>query len=511
MKKYALLSVTDKTGILDLAKGLLDHGYSLLSTGGTSALLKSKGLSVLDVSEFTGFSEVLEGRVKTLHPKVHSGILFDRKKHELEAKSLEIEAIDMVVVNLYDFANEAKNKKLGLEEAIEFIDIGGPTMLRGAAKNWQYVLPVMEPSDYGRVLEFAKQGDFPKGFRLELARKVFATTSRYDAMIAQYFKASEPGDSLPVSLSLVSSLRYGENPKQKAALYKPSWAEQEGFCDIEILQGKELSYNNYLDLDAASAVIREFPKEMALTIIKHNNPCGTAIAGPGDSLADVYRKALSGDPRSAFGGILAANRDITEEAAREMSSLFLECILAPSFSAEAKEIFSQKKNLRLIAAKWLLARSKPELTFKSIQGAVLVQDQDFVNEEGWKVATKRHPTPEESADLAFAWKVSAHVKSNAIVFAKNGLTLTVGAGQMSRIDSATFAGDKALAEGKALRGAVMASDAFFPFRDTVDLAAKYGISAIIQPGGSMRDQDSIDACNEAQIAMVFTGERHFKH
>jgi len=511
MKKYALISVTDKTGIVDLAKGLIQNGFTIISTGGTSRLLREHEVPITDIADFTGFSEILDGRVKTLHPKVHSGILFDRQKHALEAATLKTEPIDLVVVNLYDFAKEAKLKKLGLEEAIEFIDVGGPTMLRGAAKNWQYVLPVIDPLDYADVLNFATTGYFPAEFRKKLARKVFATTSQYDAMIAHYFLASEPGGQLPVSLTLSSPLRYGENPKQKAALYKTSWAHQDGFCEIEILQGKELSYNNYLDLDAAVGLIREFADEMALTIVKHNNPCGTAINSPGDTLVDVYRKALSGDPRSAFGGIVATNTEISEDVASEMSSLFLECIIAPSYSEDAKRIFSQKKNLRLISAPWLKTKPEPELTLKSIRGAVLVQDQDVVSEVTWLIPTIEKPTSEQTRDLKFAWKVSAHVKSNAIVFAKNGVTLTVGAGQMSRIDSATFAAEKALAEDKPLRGSVMASDAFFPFRDTVDLAAKFGISAIIQPGGSMRDQESIDACNETKIAMAFTGERHFKH
>ncbi len=511
MKKYALISVTDKTGIVEFAMGLIQNGFSIISTGGTSRLLREHQVPIVDISDFTGFSEILDGRVKTLHPKVHSGILFDRKKHAKEADSLKTEAIDLVVVNLYDFANEAKRKELGLEEAIEFIDIGGPTMLRGAAKNWQYVLPVIDPQDYEEVLNLSKTGKFPSEFRMKLARKVFATTSQYDAMIANYFQISEPGEQLPVSLSVSSHLRYGENPKQKAALYKPSWAHLDSFCEVDILQGKELSYNNYLDLDAAAALIREFPEDMALTIVKHNNPCGTAINQPGDTLVDVYRKALSGDPRSAFGGIVATNTEISEEVAQEMNSLFLECIIAPSFSEGAKRIFSQKKNLRLVRASWLKTKPLPELTLKSIRGAILVQDQDVVSDAQWLVPTNEKPTPEQARDLKFAWKVSAHVKSNAIVFAKDGVTLTVGAGQMSRIDSATFAAEKALAENKPIRGAVMASDAFFPFRDTVDLAAKFGISAIIQPGGSLRDQESIDACNESQIAMALTGERHFKH
>lgn len=511
MKKYALISVTDKTGIVEFAKGLIQNGFSIISTGGTSRLLRDHQVPLADISDFTGFSEILDGRVKTLHPKVHSGILFDRKKHAQEADALKTEAIDLVVVNLYDFANEAKRKELGLEEAIEFIDIGGPTMLRGAAKNWQYVLPVIDPLDYVDVLNLCSTGGFPAEFRMKLARKVFATTSQYDAMIANYFQISEPGEQLPICLTLSSNLRYGENPKQKAALYKPSWAHLDGFCEVEILQGKELSYNNYLDLDAAAALIREFPDDMALTIVKHNNPCGTAINKPGDTLVDVYRKALSGDPRSAFGGIVATNTEVSEEAALEMSSLFLECIIAPSYSEGAKRIFSQKKNLRLVSAAWLKTKPQPELTLKSIRGAVLVQDQDVVSEDKWLLPTNEKPTPEQTKDLKFAWKVSAHVKSNAIVFAKDGATLTVGAGQMSRIDSATFAAEKALAENKPIRGSVMASDAFFPFRDTVDLAAKFGISAIIQPGGSLRDQESIDACNESQIAMALTGERHFKH
>jgi phosphoribosylaminoimidazolecarboxamide formyltransferase/IMP cyclohydrolase len=510
MKKYALLSVTNKTGIVDFARALMERGYTLLSTGGTASLLKEHRILTIEVSEFTGFAEILEGRVKTLNPKIHSGILFDREKHRKEAELLKIDAIDVVVVNLYNFA-EAKEKKLPLEHAIEFIDIGGPTMLRAAAKNWKYVLPVIDPHDYPSIIsEWSSQG-ISEQTRKKLAFKVFHSISKYDSMIAEYFESQEPRETVNLSLNLVSNLRYGENPKQKASIYRLAHQSKEGFCNIDILQGKELSYNNFLDLEAASSIVREFPDRPAITIVKHNNPCGTAIQVANESLSEIYLKSLSGDPKSAFGGIVATNAEIDETVAMKMAELFLECIIAPSFTAGALKVFSAKKNLRLISASWITTPNKPGLNYRSIHGAFLIQDEDSISPSGWTVKTKSQPNDEEMRDLEFAWKVSAHVKSNAIVYAKNSTTLTIGAGQMSRIDAANFAAEKALIEGKVLKGSVMASDAFFPFRDTVDLAAKYGIRCIIQPGGSLKDQDSIDACNEAGIAMVFTGERHFKH
>lgn len=524
MKKYALLSVTNKIGIVDFAKGLTSLGYSLLSTGGTSTVLKENHIMTEDVSDYTDYPEVFSGRVKTLHPKIHGAILHDRNKQADEAKRLGVERIDLVVVNLYNFKDEAQKKHLGLVDAIEYIDIGGPTMLRAAAKNWQHVLSVIDPLDYGNILHALRSGPVPNEFRQYLARKVFATISAYDAMIASYFAPPEPSQQLPLGADLVTGLRYGENPKQKAALYKLVSAPRDGFCDIEILQGKELSYNNYLDLDAAAAIIREFHGIKAVTIVKHNNPCGTAIEQRhpnelvkshqqkySESLKSIYERALSGDPRSAFGGIVATNAEIDDEAASAMAELFLECIIAPSYSEGAKVIFSKKKNLRIIAAPWITHHALPQISLRTIQGALLVQDQDSVGMSAWSNKTANTPTEAQMTDLEFAWKVCAHVKSNAIVYVKNGTTLTVGAGQMSRIDAATFAAEKARAENKDLDGAVMASDAFFPFRDSVDLAASYGIKGIVQPGGSLRDQESIDACNEHGIAMVFTGERHFKH
>lgn len=511
MKKYALLSVTNKVGIVEFAHALTDNGYTLLSTGGTASLLKKHDIPTVEVSEFTGFAEILDGRVKTLNPKIHSGILFDREKHQKEASNLRIDAIDVVAVNLYDFASDAKAKNLPLEEAIESIDIGGPTMLRAAAKNWKYVLPVIDPSDYSSIISEWASGGVSEKTRKKLAWKVFRTISEYDSMIADYFEPPMLHENINLQLNLVSTLRYGENPKQKASIYKRKGDKNEGLCSIELLQGKELSYNNFLDLEAASAIIREFTEKPAITIVKHNNPCGTALQTKNESMEQLYLNALSGDPKSAFGGIVAANFGIDEAVALKMTELFLECIIAPSFSSGALKVFGGKKNLRVISAPWITTTKKTGLNYRSIKGAFLVQDEDSIDLSMWTIKTKSKPTDQEMKDLEFAWKVSAHVKSNAIVYAKNACTLTIGAGQMSRIDAATFAAEKALQEGKTLQGAVMASDAFFPFRDTVDLAAKYGIRCIIQPGGSLKDQDSIDACDEAGIAMVFTGERHFKH
>jgi phosphoribosylaminoimidazolecarboxamide formyltransferase/IMP cyclohydrolase len=526
----ALISVTDKTGIVDFARGLMAHGYKILSTGGSAKLLSDNGVAVTEVADFTQSPEILSGRVKTLHPKVHGGILFDRSnpQHQTEMQSLGFSSIDMVVVNLYQFEKNAKAQNLSLEKAIEFIDIGGPTMLRAAAKNYRFCLPVIDPTDYPRILSELKGSSITLQTRTALAAKVFATISDYDAMIAGYFKSKltaenrqEP-DALPARVSLALeealSLRYGENPHQKAGFYKfgAGGFDRGGLTHAEVLQGKELSYNNLLDIDGAAALVRDFPHASCIAIIKHTNPCGIAI-GYDEPLLSVYEKALAGDPKSAFGGIIATNEVIDAATAKTMSQTFYECIAAPGFTPEAREIFGSKKNLRLLVLP-MLDRSSAQndgerYVMRSICGGVLVQSYDSAlpQAEECKSVTKRMPDDADLKDMLFAMTVAKHVKSNAIVFAKNLRTLTIGAGQMSRIDAATFAATKACEEGKDLKGAVMASDAFFPFRDNVDLAAKHGIKAIIQPGGSMRDQESIDACDEHNIAMVFTGKRHFKH
>ncbi len=520
-KSLALLSVTDKTGLAAFGKGLEQLGLTLLSTGGTAKLLRENGVAVSDVAEYTGSPEILDGRVKTLHPKVHGGILFDRSNpdHASQTSRAGIAAIDIVVVNLYRFKEEAVAKRLSAEEAIEHIDIGGPTMIRAAAKNWQYVLPVIDPSDYPAVLEALRQGGPTRAFRKQLAAKAFAAVSEYDRMIAE-FLGEEAGDfaAFPsdweLRLRKVQDLRYGENPHQKAALYAPS-AAGEGFASLEILSGKELSYNNILDLDAATALAAEFDAP-AVAIIKHTNPCGCATGNEGD-LGAIFKRALACDPKSAFGGIVALNRKVDKAAAEAITSIFTECVAAPDFSDDALAVLKQKPNLRVLKASYArrsqVAAAPAALTVRSVQGAFLVQDLDSgsFNAEAWKAVTRKVPSAGELADLRFAMMVAKHVKSNAIVFAKDGATVGIGAGQMSRIDSANIAVAKAKDEGREIRGSVMASDAFFPFRDTVDFAAKQGVTAVVQPGGSKRDQDSVDAANEQGVAMVLTGERHFRH
>ena len=511
MSKYALLSVTDKKGIGEFGKDLEQLGYTILSTGGTAKELRGAGVNVMDVSSYTGSNEILNGRVKTLHPKVHGAILYDRENqdHVDQIKQLEIGTISVVVVNLYKFAENAVKADLSLEQAIEHIDIGGPCMLRASAKNWEHVISVCDPLDYSWVIEKLQTDSINKEDRLKLAKKTFELTSNYDLMISNYMGSSEQPK---LELEKKADLRYGENPHQKASFYSFK-GKNEGFSDVEIIQGKELSYNNFIDLDGACGLIREFHNEKAVTIIKHTNPCGTAIALENDKLLDVWQKALSGDPKSAFGGIVATNQKIDKETAEAMSAIFLECIAAPGFTTEALEVFAKKKNLRVLRASWLTTAPESEPYYRSIQGGILLQNRDpeVKKTDAWKCVTQKRPTTQEENDLVFAFKVASHVKSNTIVYARNCQTITVGAGQMSRIDAAEFAAEKAKEEGKTLDGAVLASDAFFPFKDCVELAAKYGISSIIQPGGSIRDQESIDACNSHNISMLFTGERHFRH
>ena len=529
--KIALVSVTDKTGIVEFAAGLVRLGYTIISTGGSAAALRENGIPLMEVGEYTQSPEILTGRVKTLHPKIHGGILYDRAnpQHVAEAAAMGIQPIDLVVVNLYQFEKNAMNRQLHLAKAIEFIDVGGPTMLRAAAKNYRFCLPVIDPTDYPLLLNELKEGDLPLQRRVELARKVFAATAKYDGLIASYFNqqgessaadASRTEDELPREMTLqlreISPLRYGENPHQSAKFYRiASDRPAAGLAEARVLQGKELSYNNILDLDGATALVTDFAASSCVAIIKHTNPCGIAISTD-DALAAVYKKALSGDPKSAFGGIIATNETIDEAAALAMSATFYECIAAPGFTDEALRIFAQKKNLRLLVVPMLeraKAHNAEPYTVRSVCGGLLMQSTDRVVPVAadFNCVTQKEPQTGLLADLAFAMTVAKHVKSNAIVYARDLRIISVGAGQMSRIDSAAFAAQKAHDDGKSLTGAVMASDAFFPFRDSVDLAARWGISAIIQPGGSMRDQESIDACNEHGIAMVFTGKRHFKH
>jgi phosphoribosylaminoimidazolecarboxamide formyltransferase/IMP cyclohydrolase len=518
----ALISVFDKTGIVEFAKRLAALRIEILSTGGTAKLLREAGVSVRDVSDFTGWPEMLGGRVKTLHPKVHGGLLFRRKNAEDQKQAAEqgISPIDLVVVNLYPFEATAAKTGLTAEDLIENIDIGGPAMLRSAAKNFESVTVVTDSKDFERVAkELESTGDTTLETRLELARKVFATTSRYDGMItmelerlsaASGFVSLEVKPILPervhIALRRQQELRYGENPHQAAALYVPAGRAPEGLAAAKQLQGKELSYNNFVDLEAARSLAAEFSNPAAV-IIKHNNPCGAAEQA---TLLDAYLKALACDPVSAFGGVLAFNRVVDTATAEEVAKLFVECIAAPGFDEKAKTVFAAKKNLRLLELSAGGLEPERELQLKRILGGMLVQQPDLgeIKDSDLRTVTKRAPTAEELLTMRFAWKVAKHVKSNAIVFAKEGATLGVGAGQMSRVDSVKIAVMKAKS---SLAGSVVASDAFFPFPDGVEAAAAAGATAVIQPGGSVRDPDVIAAADRLNLAMVFTGTRHFLH
>src|ERR1700686_5346303 len=518
----ALISVFDKTGVVEFAKRINALGIEILSTGGTAKLLRDAGVAVIDVSEFTGWPEMLGGRVKTLHPKVHGGLLYRRHNAEdlKQAKEHGITPIDLVVVNLYPFEATAAKEYLPPEELIENIDIGGPTMLRSAAKNFESVTVVTDPADYERVAaELEGQRETSLATRLDLARKVFAATSSYDGMITtelERLSAKAPAielaekqplpERLHIALRLQQPLRYGENPHQAAGLYVPAGGAPRGLASAKQLQGKELSYNNFVDLEAARSLAGEFSHPAAV-IIKHNNPCGAAEQ---ETLLDAYLKALASDPVSGFGGVLAFNRVVDAATAEEVAKLFVECIAAPGFDEKAKTIFSAKKNLRLLELPGNGLEPDRELQLKRILGGVLVQQPDLgeIKDGALRTVTKRAASPEEMSTLRFAWKVSKHGKSNAIVFAKDGATLGVGAGQMSLVDSVKLAVMKAQS---LLECSVVASDAFFPFPDGVEEAAKAGATAVIQPGGSVRDNDVIEAANRLGLAMVFTGMRHFLH
>ncbi|MGD8191804.1 bifunctional phosphoribosylaminoimidazolecarboxamide formyltransferase/IMP cyclohydrolase [Brevibacillus ginsengisoli] len=512
--KKALISVSDKTGVVEFARQLVSLGVEVISTGGTATLLKESGVPVTGISEVTGFPEILDGRVKTLHPNIHSGLLAirDNEAHVKQLEDLNIQTIDLVVVNLYPFKQTIAKSDVTFEEAIENIDIGGPTMLRSAAKNQAFVTVVVDASDYAQVLkEVSEQGDTTLETRQKLAAKVFRHTAAYDALISRYL-SEQVGEFLPetytVTYEKAQDLRYGENPHQRAAFYREPLAGEGTVATAEQLHGKELSYNNINDADAALAIVREFT-EPAVVAIKHMNPCGVGI---GATIKEAYEKAYAADPVSIFGGIVAANRPIDEQTALLLKEIFLEIILAPDFTPEALQILQQKKNLRLLRTNNESAQSSlaPSLRVAPVVGGVLVQDYDTkqLNMDELTVVTERKPSAEELAQLEFAWKVVKHVKSNAILLAKDNMTIGVGAGQMNRVGSAKIAIEQA---GENVKGAVLASDAFFPMPDTVETAAQAGITAIIQPGGSVRDQDSIDACNRFGIAMVFTGVRHFKH
>jgi phosphoribosylaminoimidazolecarboxamide formyltransferase / IMP cyclohydrolase len=505
----ALLSVSNKTGLIDFAKQLVERfSFDIISSGGTAAALKEAGIAVTKVAEYTGTPEILGGRVKTLHPKIHGGILA-RKDLASDLADLEaqgIRGIDLVVVNLYPFSETISKPGVSLAEAIEQIDIGGPAMIRAAAKNFAYLTVLTNPQQYNNYLQaLTDHGSAPPEFRQARALEAFTHTAAYDSAITAYLNTTAlPATFLPPAGQLQQTLRYGENPHQPAAWYRTG-SQPTGWAAALQLQGKELSYNNLVDLEAARQIVVEFTDQPAATIIKHNNPCGTALA---ETLLQAYEKAYAADDISAFGGIVALNREIDGPTATAMSKTFLECIVAPSCSAAAKEILAAKKNLRVLILADLAAGSP--LQIKAIAGGYLVQtaDDGVESTESWQVVTQRQPTPAELADLLFAWKVSKHVKSNAIVIAHQCVTIGVGAGQMNRVGSAQIALTQA---GAAAQGAALASDGFFPFDDSVRSAAAAGIKSIVQPGGSMRDADSIAAADELGLAMVFTGQRHFLH
>jgi phosphoribosylaminoimidazolecarboxamide formyltransferase/IMP cyclohydrolase len=524
----ALISVYDKTGIVEFARELASLGIEIVSTGGTAKLLRDAGIPVRDVSDLTGWPEMLGGRVKTLHPKVHGGILFQRGKQEDRKQAAEhsIVPIDLVVVNLYPFSATAAKPGVTAGELIENIDIGGPAMVRSAAKNLQSVGVVTDPDDYAAIAaELREKRELSLATRLSLARKAYARTARYDGEIATELERLAaangavtigPLEKLPerihIALERRQPMRYGENPHQAAALYVPAGRPVAGLAGAKQLQGKELSYNNLVDLDAAWALVQEF-KQPAVAIIKHNNPCGAAEQ---DSLRDAYVKALACDPVSAYGSVIAFNRALDAAAAEEVAKLFVECIVAPDYQPAALAAFASKKNLRLLEFE-TSASSAPaaleDLMLKPISGGMLVQEADRheLTQAELKVVTERAPTESELRGLLFGWKVAKHVKSNAIVFAREGQTVGIGAGQMSRVDSVKIAVMKAATASLLLAGSVVASDAFFPFPDGVEEAGKAGATAVIQPGGSVHDADVIAAANKLGMAMVFTGVRHFRH
>ncbi|CAH2806801.1 MAG: IMP cyclohydrolase (EC / Phosphoribosylaminoimidazolecarboxamide formyltransferase (EC [uncultured Caballeronia sp.] len=521
MIKQALLSVSDKSGIVEFAKSLSELGVSLLSTGGTAKFLADAGLPVTEVADYTVFPEMLDGRVKTLHPKVHSGILArrDLPEHMVTLEQHGIPTIDLLVVNLYPFVQTVSKEECSLEDAIENIDIGGPTMLRSAAKNHRDVTAIVDPSDYATVLEEmrAAKNTVSYATNFKLATKVFAHTAQYDGAITNYLTSLtdelqyKSRNTYPSTFNLaftkVQDLRYGENPHQSAAFYRDLTTLPGALANCEQLQGKELSYNNIADSDAAWECVKTFDVP-ACVIVKHANPCGVAI---GADAHEAYSKALQTDPTSAFGGIIAFNREVDEAAAQAVAKQFVEVLMAPSFSDAAKQIFAAKQNVRLLQLD--LGDGQNAFDLKRVGGGLLVQSLDSKNVQPHelRVVTKRHPTPKEMDDLLFTWRIAKYVKSNAIVFCGGGMTIGVGAGQMSRVDSARIASIKAQNAGLSLAGSAVASDAFFPFRDGLDVVVNAGATCVIQPGGSMRDDEVIAAADEHNIAMVLTGTRHFRH
>lgn len=514
MKKRALISVSDKTGVVEFASELNSLGYEVISTGGTYKAISEAGVSVINVSDITGFPECLDGRVKTLHPNIHAGILAMRSnpEHMEQLKKLGVDTIDIVAINLYPFRQTIMKDNVELKDAIENIDIGGPTMIRAAAKNYQDVAVIVDPSDYKTVIEELKGGGVSQKTKFKLAYKVFEHTASYDTLISEYLRKQIGEEMFPNTLSVTyekaQEMRYGENPHQQAVFYKEISKYNGGIASAKQLHGKELSYNNINDTNGAIEIVKEFDCP-AVVAVKHANPCGVGI---GDNVYDAYIKAYKADSISIFGGIVATNCEIDQKTAVEMSKIFLEIIIAPSFTKDALEVLSKKKNIRLLELKEISKRADDKYTFdmKKVLGGLLVQqiDSKLFLEDELVCVTDKKPTEKEVSDLRFAWKVVKHTKSNAIVLAKDNMTIGVGPGQPNRITAANIAINNAKGMTK---GAVMASDAFFPFPDCVEAAAKAGITAIIQPGGSVRDQESIDACNKLGIAMLFCGMRHFKH
>ena len=516
MKKIerALISVYDKTGVVEFARGLIALQVEILATGSTARHLSSNGIPVRDVSDYTGFPEILDGRVKTLHPRIAGGLLSVRSnpEHMRQLEANHIQTIDLVCVNLYPFAETIRKPGVSFEEVIENIDIGGPSMIRAAAKNFQDVAVLTSPEDYGDVLQalISGNGILDHAMLFSLCRKAFLCTARYDSQIAQHLSQVGSTSAFPTNLFMdfekVSDLRYGENPHQRAAFYRWGGQRAFGLADAKQLQGKELSYNNIVDLEAAWELVEEF-EEPACCVIKHTNPCGAAVGG---TLHEAYLKAYEADSVSAFGSIVGFNRRVDAATANELAKLFVEAVVAPGYDPEAQSIFSSKKNLRLLTVDAALARSgRTDHQIRRVSGGVLVQENDrtLVGTDS-RIVTRRQPSDSEYKDLTFAFRVVKHVKSNAIVLARNGQTLGVGAGQMSRVDSVRISVQKS---GNKSKGAVLASDAFFPFRDGIDEAGKAGISAIIQPGGSLRDAEAIEAADQYGMAMIFTGVRHFRH
>ncbi|MGE5445428.1 MAG: bifunctional phosphoribosylaminoimidazolecarboxamide formyltransferase/IMP cyclohydrolase [Ignavibacteriales bacterium] len=514
--KRALISLWKKEGISKFAKELKEFDIEILSTGGTAKLLRDAGVEVTEISDYIKFSELIGGRVKTLHPKIHAGILAvrDDEAHVKELEQHGIEPIDMVVVNFYPFEDVIKNEEVTLSEAIENIDIGGPTLIRAAAKNYKYVTPLVSPEDYKTIIDELKmnKGSISAETNFRLALKAFSYVSRYDGAISNFLNSIEEGKKtkFPASLSMHfekrMKLRYGENPHQEGAFYTQPGVEEPCISNAVQIQGKELSLNNIYDADTALEAVKDF-SEPACVIVKHNNPCGVATA---ESPLQAFLKAKECDPESAFGGIVSFNTEVDETAAEELAGMFLEVVIAPGYTQKAINLLSTKQNLRVMKT-LPLSRPKSGVDLKKITGGALIQDRDLRADEdftNFKVVTKREPTDEEIQALKFAWKVCKHVKSNAIVFAREGQTVGIGAGQMSRVDSVKIAVMKARLP---MKGTVLASDAFFPFRDGIDEAAKAGITAIVQPGGSLRDKETIAAADEYGIAMIFTGVRHFRH